>query len=376
SCHKDTCKPGIATQRPDLRKNFAGTPEGVAAYMTFVAGEVREHLAALGLRSMDEAIGRVECLRQKSGVDPREAAADLSPLIRAPADTDAPRCFVGGIPLQRPRSKLGDQLLSDAFRGVWEGDEVKLAYPITNADRTVGAALGGALALEMGEAPPRGTAAIRLDGEAGQSLGAFLTDGIELELVGEANDYVGKGMGGGRVVIRPPADDASLVEGYHGPAPVLAGNTCLYGATGGTLFVAGAVGERFGVRNSGATAVVEGAGDHVCEYMTGGTVVVLGGVGYNVGAGMTGGQAYIHDPRARLTARLNTSLVQAERPDAEHLEELRWLVERHRELTGSARAARLLTNWSNVVDQIWHVLPVERARRMEVSAAGRVGASV
>ncbi|MBW3614527.1 MAG: glutamate synthase subunit alpha, partial [Actinobacteria bacterium] len=376
SCHKDTCKPGIATQRPDLRKNFTGTPEGVAAYMTFVAGEVREHLAALGLRSMDEAIGRVECLRQKEGGAPREAAADLSPLIRRPDDAGAPRCFVGGIPLQRPRSKLGDQLLSDAFRGVWEGDEVRLAYPITNADRTVGAALGGAIALELGEVPPRGTATIRLDGEAGQSLGAFLTDGIELELVGEANDYVGKGMAGGRIVIRPPADDASLVEGYLGPAPVLAGNTCLYGATGGALFVAGAAGERFGVRNSGATAVVEGAGDHACEYMTGGTIVILGSVGYNVGAGMTGGQAYIHDPRARLTARLNTSLVQAERPDAEHLEELRWLVERHQELTGSARAARLIENWSKVVEQIWHVLPIERARRLEVSAAGRVGASV
>ncbi len=376
SCHKDTCKPGIATQRPDLRKNFAGTAEGVAAYLTFVAAEVRELMASLGLRSLDEAIGRVECLRQKPGSNPREAAADLSPLIRIPDDPDAPRRFVAGVPIQRPRSKLGDQLLADAFRGVWEGEELKLAYPIGNADRTVGAALGGAIALELGDVPPRGTATVRLDGEAGQSFGAFLTDGIQLELVGEANDYVGKAMGGGRIVIRPPADDATLVEGYEGPAPVLAGNTCLYGATGGTVFIAGAVGERFGVRNSGATAVVEGAGDHACEYMTGGTIVILGHVGYNIGAGMTGGQAYVYDPRARLTARLNTSLVQAERPDAEHLEELRWLVERHHELTGSGRASRLLGNWSKVVDQIWHVLPIERARRIEVSAAGRVGASV
>ena len=376
SCHKDTCKPGIATQRPDLRKNFTGTAEGVAAYFTFVAGEVREHLAALGMRSLDDAIGRVELLRQKAGATPREAAADLSPLIRPPADAEAPRCFVSGIPLQRPRSKLGDQLVADAFRSVWEGDELKLAYSISNSDRTIGAALGGAIALELGEVSPRGTAMVRLDGEAGQSFGAFLTDGIELELVGEANDYVGKGMGGGRIVIRPPADDASLVEGHRGPAPVLAGNTCLYGATGGALFVAGAVGERFGVRNSGATAVVEGAGDHACEYMTGGTIVILGSVGYNVGAGMTGGQAYVYDPAARLTARLNTSLVQAERPDAEPLEELRWLIERHQELTGSSRAARLLGNWAKVVEQIWHVLPTERARRLEVSASGRVGASV
>ncbi|HET9443421.1 MAG TPA: hypothetical protein VFO65_08860, partial [Acidimicrobiales bacterium] len=290
----------------------------------------------------------------------------------ASPQADGPRHFVERVELQDPRADLGDRLLVDAFRAVWDGEELRLAYPITNADRTVGAALGGALALEFGEMPPRGRAVVRLDGEAGQSFGAFLTDGIELELVGEANDYVGKGIGGGRIVVRPPADDASLVDGYQGPPPVLAGNTCLYGATGGQLFVAGAVGERFAVRNSGATAVIEGAGDHLCEYMTGGTVVVLGRVGYNVGAGMTGGQAYVYDPRARFTARLNNALVQAERPDSEHLEELRWLVERHHELTGSPRAAALLAGWAPAVEEMWHVLPIERARRIEAQAARRV----
>jgi glutamate synthase domain-containing protein 2/glutamate synthase domain-containing protein 1/glutamate synthase domain-containing protein 3 len=368
ACHRDTCSTGIATQRPNLRAKFGGTPEGVAAYFFFVAGEVRQLLASLGLRSLDEAIGRVECLRQKVTGDARVDSVDLSPLLEPPAvRPDAPRRFVEGVALQRPRSALGDRLEAEAFRGLWDGAEMTLDYAITNRDRTVGAALGGAVALEWGERAPAGTASVRLRGSAGQSLGAFLTHGIELDLVGEANDYVGKGMGGGRIVIRPPEDDAG--------DPVLAGNTCLYGATGGDLFVAGSVGERFGVRNSGATAVVEGAGDHACEYMTGGIVVILGSVGYNLGAGMTGGEAYVWDPGARLTARLNSALVEAERPDAEHEQELRWLVERHLELTGSPRAKALLSDWDATVEHMWHVAPIGRVRRMEAEAGARGGAA-
>jgi glutamate synthase domain-containing protein 2/glutamate synthase domain-containing protein 1/glutamate synthase domain-containing protein 3 len=376
SCHKDTCKPGIATQRPHLRANFAGTPEGVAAYMTFVGQEVRKELARLGLRTMDEAIGRVECLRQKAIGDARGDAVDVTPLITPPDDAEAVRHFVSSLDIQNPRSDLGDQLAADAFRAVWDGEHVELAYSITNADRTVGAALGGAIALEYGESTPRGLVKARFDGEAGQSFGAFLTDGVELHLVGEANDYVGKGMGGGLVVVRPPADDVTVVEGYEGPAAVLAGNTCLYGATGGTLHIAGAVGERFAVRNSGAVAVVEGAGDHACEYMTGGTVVILGSFGYNLGAGMTGGQAFVYDPRGRLSGRLNTALVDAERADAEQLTELRWLVERHVELTGSVRARRLLDRWNDTTDDMWHVAPLDRVRRIESQSGTRVSAAV
>ena len=364
ACHRDTCKPGIATQRPNLRANFTGTPEGVAAFMLFVAEEVRGHLASLGFRSLDEAIGQVSCLRQVATGDERADAVDLGQLVAEPEPADGPRRYVGTEPIQSPRSKLGDQLLADAFREVWDGQDVELAYAITNADRSVGAALGGAIALEYGETSPRGTARVRFDGSAGQSFGAFLTAGAELHLVGEANDYVGKGMGGGRIVITPPADDAG--------APVLAGNTCLYGATGGELFVAGEAGERFAVRNSGATAVVEGAGDHCCEYMTGGTVVVLGPVGNNFGAGMTGGQAYVLDPHHDLMGRLNTALVEAERPDSESLDELRWLLERHVELTGSARGKEALAAWAVAAEVFWHVLPLERVRRMEATSAGRV----
>ena len=365
ACHKDTCTTGIATQRPNLRAKFIGTAEGVAKYLLFVAEEVRQGLAALGMRSVDEAVGRVECLRQKITGDPRADSLDLSPLLVPPADPTEPRHFESGVPIQRARSLLGDRLLADAYRGVWDGERFELSYKISNRDRTIGAALGGALALEFGTTTPHGMARVRLDGEAGQSFGAFITDGIWLDLTGEANDYVGKGMGGGRIVIQPPADDAG--------DPVLAGNTCLYGATGGNVFIAGSVGERFAVRNSGATAVVEGAGDHCCEYMTGGTVVVLGPVGYNVGAGMTGGGVYLWDPDYRATGQVNQALVEPIRLDASDEQELRWLVEQHLELTGSPRAAKLLADWTTSAADFWHVVPKGRAKRLEAQTVGRVG---
>ncbi|HEX3425274.1 MAG TPA: glutamate synthase-related protein [Acidimicrobiales bacterium] len=365
ACHKDTCTTGIATQRPHLRAKFAGTAAGVASYLMFVAEEVRQGLASLGLRGVDEAVGRVECLRQRKVGDARADSLDLSSLLVPPADPDEPRHFVSGVAIQRARSALGDQLLADAYRAVWDGERLELSYQIRNGDRTVGAALGGALALEFGTTAPHGSVRVRLTGEAGQSFGAFLTDGIWLDLTGEANDYVGKGMGGGRIVIQPPPDDAG--------DPVLAGNTCLYGATGGTVFIAGSVGERFAVRNSGATAVVEGAGDHCCEYMTGGTVVVLGPVGYNVGAGMTGGSVYLWDPDHRAPGQINPALVEAIRLDDNDAQELRWLLERHVELTGSRRGAQLLQDWSTTADEFWHVVPLGRVRRLEAQTMGRVG---
>jgi glutamate synthase (ferredoxin) len=365
ACHRDTCKPGVATQRPHLRANFTGTPEGVAAYFLFIADEVRGYLAQLGLRSMDEAVGRVDLLRQKVTGNGRADVMDLSPLLEPPV-ANGPRRFVERVELQDPRADLGDQLLADAFRAVWDGDDVELSYKIHNADRATGAALSGAIALEYGELPPRGTAKVHLTGTAGQSFAAFLAHGVELDLTGEANDYVGKGMGGGIVVVRPPANDATEV-------PVLAGNTCLYGATGGELYIAGAAGERFAVRNSGATAVIEGVGDHCCEYMTGGTVVVLGRVGWNFGAGMTGGEAFLFDDQfERLLSRLNRDLVDAIRPDEAALEGVRYFIERHAELTGSARAAKALARWDEMDDHVWHILPKSQIRAIEGGQAGRV----
>lgn len=365
ACHRDTCPTGIATQRPGLRAKFAGTPEGVATYMLYIAGEVREHLASLGFRSIDEAIGRVECLRQRATGDERADSLTLEPLLRAPEDGAAPRRFVAHLPVQRPRSEADARLLDDAFPAMWEGTDVALEYEITNADRTIGASLGGAIGLEFGAGAPPGSVSARFRGSAGQSFGAFLSNGVSLELVGEAQDYVGKGMGGGRIVVRPPADDAG--------DPVLAGNTLLYGATGGELFVAGRVGERFCVRNSGATAVVEGAGDHACEYMTGGTVVVLGPFGYNLGAGMTGGQAFVYDPDNLLVHRLNRQLVDASLVDDAQAAELRFWVELHHALADSSVAAAMLDEWDDAVRWFWRVAPVGEVARIERANEGVLG---
>jgi glutamate synthase (ferredoxin) len=366
ACHRDTCPTGIATQRPNLRAKFAGTPEGVATYMIFVAEEVRRTLASLGLRTVDEAIGRVDLLRQRPTGETRADSLDLSSLLVSP-DGDGPRHFVATVPIQRPRSSLDERLLADAFPMLWDGREIELEYEIVNADRTVGASLGGAIGLEWGEGLPPGSVSARFTGSAGQSFGAFLADGVALDLVGEANDYLGKGMGGGRVTVRPPADDAG--------DPVLAGNTVLYGATGGQVFVAGRVGERFMVRNSGATAVVEGTGDHACEYMTGGTCVVLGPFGYNLGAGMTGGQAFVFDPDGLLSARLNPQLVEASKLDDPQSAELRFLLERHRDLTGSSRAAEMLGNWDATQHCFWRVAPVDEVARIERANQNVIGAA-
>ena len=367
ACHRDTCPTGIATQRPNLRAKFAGTPEGVATYMLYVAQDVRRRLASLGLRSLDEGIGRVELLRQRPANDPRADAVDLGVLTKPPAIAAAPRRFLANVPIQRPRSELDARLLDDAFAPLWEGQHVDLEYEITNADRTVGASLGGAIGLEFGTRLAPGSVHARFVGSAGQSFGAFLADRVTLELVGEAQDYVCKGQGGGLVIVRPPDDDLG--------SPVLAGNTVLYGATGGQLYVAGRVGERFMVRNSGATAVVEGAGDHVCEYMTGGTAVILGSFGYNLGAGMTGGQAYVFDPDGALGTKLNRQLVDATSVDPAQAAELRFLIERHRTLTGSALAEGLLAEWDGVLRSFWWVAPVSEVARIERANEGVLGAA-
>ncbi|HEU5002523.1 MAG TPA: glutamate synthase large subunit [Actinomycetota bacterium] len=361
ACHRDTCPVGIATQRKDLREKFAGTPEAVARYLLFVAEEVRRLLASLGMRSVDDAIGRVDLLRPRPLPGHRAHMLDLSMLMEA---WEGPRHFVASHPIQKPRSELGDRLWADAFEGVMAGKELSLSYPIHNSDRTIGARLGGAIAHVHGAAAPPGKVHVEFTGEAGQSFGAFLTSGIEFRLVGEANDYVGKGMGGGEIVILPPENDAG--------DPYLIGNTVLYGATGGELLVAGRAGERFCVRNSGATAVVEGAGDHACEYMTGGTAVILGPTGWNLGAGMTGGQAYVYDPDMALPARVNPELVTLHHPDGPQLAFLRNLVARHAELTGSSRSSELLEHWRELSSKFWRIAPKAEVARIESGHEGSV----
>ena len=307
-CHLNTCPTGIATQRDDLRAKFEGRPEHVINYLFLIAEEAREHLSRLHARSIDDIVGRVELLEAAP-----EATLDLSYVL---GSTDE------ALPRRRQWARNGDPVAAAPASG-----------RIDNSHRTVGAALSS------GESRS-------YSGSAGQSFGAFLDDGVELTLEGEAQDYVGKGMGGGVISIRPHADDAA-------EDAVLAGNTICYGATGGKLFVAGRVGERFCVRNSGATAVVEGAGDHFCEYMTGGVAVALGPVGWNAGAGMTGGVAYLTEWR-----QLNADSVVAREVPTEDAAELHRLVAEHERRTGSARAAAMLADWENALTKFRQLVPV------------------
>jgi glutamate synthase domain-containing protein 2/glutamate synthase domain-containing protein 1/glutamate synthase domain-containing protein 3 len=344
SCHLDTCPVGIATQRPELRAKFQATPEQIETYLLFVADEVRGLLAALGLRSFAQAVGRADLLRRRDSTERRPASLQLGSLLGTPRGA-----FAGEAQLEPEGGELGARLAVEAEPALREPRIVDLRYPVSNRDRAVGAQLGVEIGRRFGSGSPPGRVRAHFTGSAGQSFGAFLAAGVELELTGEANDYVGKGMGGGRIVVRPPDDDAG--------DPALFGNTVLYGATGGELFCAGRAGERFAVRNSGATAVVEGAGDHACEYMTGGIVAVLGEVGLNFAAGMSGGVAYVLDPHGRLPLRLNAELVAAERADAHELEWLKLLVERHLAYTGSAKAAALLADWAASACGFWRVVP-------------------
>jgi len=350
TCHVDSCPVGIATQRPELRSKFAATPEMVENYLLLVAEEVRRELASLGLRTFEDAVGRVDLLAQRS-VDGRAALLDVSELLVRPQG-DATR-YVGASTLLAPGGELGERIAADASNPA-------PSYAICNDDRAVGARLGGTLARVDGDhAPGR---QFRFVGSAGQSFGAFLTAGTEFVLDGEANDYVGKSLSGGRIVIRPPADDAG--------DPTLAGNTVLYGATSGELFCAGSAGERFAVRNSGASAVVEGVGSNACEYMTNGTVVLIGPFGRNLAAGMTGGEVFVHDPEERLARRLNRQLVSSEALDESAVARLRALLDEHVRHTGSKRAASLLERWQEAVRDFRVVRPKPEVGRLEAEAEG------
>jgi glutamate synthase domain-containing protein 3 len=285
---------------------------------------------------------------------------DLSPLLGRAGDGPA---VYGGEQLPRAGGwELGARLAADAQPALEEARLVELEYRITNADRAVGALLGGRIGRAFGDRPPPGRVRASFEGVAGQSFGAFLTAGVKLTLTGEANDYVGKGMSGGRIAVRPPANDAGN--------PYLMGNTALYGATGGELFCAGWAGERFAVRNSGAVAVVEGTGDHPCEYMTNGMVVLLGELGFNLGAGMTGGEVFVHDPDERLGAHLNGQLVAATRPAGDDLAGLRALLESHVRYTGSERAAGLLERWDEAAEEFQRVAPKAEVARLQSAYEG------
>jgi glutamate synthase domain-containing protein 3 len=334
----------------------------VEAYLLFVAEDVRRHLARLGLGSVADAVGRVDLLGRRQPCGERADLLELDAVL-APAGP-GPSRYADERQHEPDGGQLGERLARDAAVALEETRIVELSYGIGNRDRAVGARLGGSIGRLFGSQPPPGRIRARFEGVAGQSFGAFLAAGVELSLIGEANDYVGKGMGGGRIVVRPPAGDAGN--------PVLLGNTVLYGATGGELFCAGRAGERFAVRNSAAVAVVEGVGDHACEYMTGGTVVILGEPGRNLGAGMSGGEVYVYDPLDRLTARLNDQLVLSQPAAPGQLAELRRLVERHLRFTGSSRAAELLERWSEVGTAFMRVAPKPEVASLQSAYEGTV----
>jgi glutamate synthase (ferredoxin) len=362
---------GIATQRADLRAKFPGKPEMVVAFFRYVAQEVRETLAALGLRSLEEAVGRTDLLRQRlSGYGPADTL-DLAPVLGAAAFVGQRALRHGGErnPLPAEDNCLNDRILHDARGALGGRGPVELSYRIVNCDRTVGARLAGSIGQIYGDKglPPE-TIGITLRGSAGQSLGAFNAPGVHITLIGESNDYVGKGMAGGAIVVRP---DERARYAWH--ENTIIGNTVLYGATGGELYAAGRAGERFAVRNSGATAVVEGVGDHGCEYMTGGTVVVLGEVGRNFGAGMTGGVAYVLDEAGELERRYNGQLLQLDALDAADEVRLLRLIRRHMELTSSPRAAEILARWDVYSAHFRRVLPRDAVARIENASEGAEG---
>ncbi|MFD1512044.1 glutamate synthase large subunit [Halomarina rubra] len=348
-CHANTCPVGIATQREELRERFPGRPEHVLNYMTFIAQDLRERLAELGLRSVDELVGRVDLLSQREDqqVDNR-AALDCSALL---AESTGPRRKTRE---QFTDERFDDALLDEVEPALERGEPVALAADVANTDRAVGSTLSYHVAKRHGpEGLPDDTVDVDLHGVAGQSFGAFLAGGLSLHLTGTANDYVGKGLSGGRLVVETPGD-----AGYDPTDSVAVGNVALYGATDGACYVNGVAGERFAVRNSGATAVVEGVGDHGCEYMTGGVVAVLGETGRNFAAGMSGGLAYVYDPEGTFEGGLNPGLVTTERSlDDRDRDLLRRLVENHREYTDSARAADLLADWDAALDAFVKVVP-------------------
>ncbi|HVS66406.1 MAG TPA: glutamate synthase large subunit [Thermoanaerobaculia bacterium] len=373
-CHLDTCPVGIATQRQALRAKFPGMPDQLVSFMLFVGEQVRHALAEIGARSVEEIVGRNDLLEERELDLPKVRSLDLSALLFDPdPERRRPRRRSGKRNRRPPEDALDHRVFKDCRAAVRERTSVERRYAISNPNRSVGARLAGDIAKRWGELPD-GTFDLHFHGSAGQSFGVFCVDGMRLTLVGEAQDYVGKGMSGGEIVIKPPAGSA-----FTPHTSVILGNTVLYGATGGDLFAAGCAGERLAVRNSGARAVVEGCGDHGCEYMTGGTVVVLGRTGRNFGAGMSGGVAYVFDPEGRFLHRLNDEMVEARAllaaPAASNDElgaDLLRLVQRHHQLTASARAGWILEHWAQLATRFYRVTPRAVA---ELEAAGLAQAS-
>lgn len=364
-CHTNNCPVGVATQQEKLRQRFPGTPEHVVNFFYFVAEEVRSLLAMLGYRSLNEVIGRADLLKVREGVAlTKTQGLDLGCLLNLP-DTRTDRSWLEHGNVHSNGPVLDDDMLADAGIQAAIANQGAATYSasVINTDRTVGTRLAGAIAKKYGDKGFEGQITLNFKGSVGQSFGAFSLPGMTLNLVGEANDYVGKGMHGGEIVITPSPEVT-----YDPAKNVIIGNTCLYGATGGTLYAYGQAGERFAVRNSKGQAVIEGAGDHCCEYMTGGTVVVLGKVGRNVGAGMTGGLGYFLDEDGSFPDKVNPEIVKIQRvATAAGEQHLKGLIEAYLERTGSKTAQAILENWSEYLPKFWQVVPPSEADSPEAN---------
>ncbi len=362
-CHLNTCPVGIATQDKTLRKNFKGTPEHVINFFYYVAEELRAIMAELGFRSLDEMVGQTHKINSNKAIKHYKAKGlDLSAILHRPA-------AYSDMPVKNHEKQdhnlenvLDFQILKDAHRALYRKEQMTLSYPIINTNRSVGAIVSNEISKIYGHLGlPEDTLNINFTGSAGQSLGAFGAHGLTFTVDGNTNDYFGKGLSGAKLIVKKPAEATFVAENN-----IIVGNVCLFGAVQVEAFINGIAGERFAVRNSGATAVVEGVGDQCCEYMTGGKVIVLGSTGRNFAAGMSGGIAYVFDPENKFTQGLcNEETIEFEEIDAEEGKELKTLIERHVDYTNSNKASELLKDWERNLSKFVKVMPIEYKRALK-----------
>ena len=367
-CNLDTCPVGVATQNPELRKRFKGKPEYVENFMRFIAQELREYMAKLGVRTIDEMVGRSDLLKVKEDAKtPMAAKMDLSQILYNPYAGEK-ECVTFSpekvYDFQLEKTLDEKVLLKKLEKSVEKGTKASLDLKVGNTDRSFGTILGAEITRQHKDGLPEDTITINCTGAGGQSFGAFIPKGLTLRLCGDTNDYYGKGLSGGKLVVFPPKN-----RGYKAEENIIAGNVALYGATSGKVFINGVAGERFAVRNSGAYAVVEGVGEHGCEYMTGGRVVVLGKTGKNFAAGMSGGIAYVLDENSHLYRNLNKDMISIEKVENKYdIKELKELIEEHVEATGSERGALILEHFQEYLPKFKKIIPNDFKKMIALSA--------
>ena len=360
-CNLDTCPVGVATQNPELRKNFKGKPEYVENFMRFIAQELREYMAALGVKTVDELVGRTDLLKQKDDLTGKYAQVDLNRILENPYQGSGKKyTFDAKQVYDFELEKTLDEkvLLKHLGKAVETGQKKSIEVDVSNTDRTFGTILGSEITRKLGDDVEEDTYHVLCSGAGGQSFGAFIPKGLALELVGDSNDYFGKGLSGGKLIVYPPAGST-----FEASENIIIGNVALYGATSGKAFIAGVAGERFCVRNSGASAVVEGVGDHGCEYMTGGRVVVLGRTGKNFAAGMSGGIAYVLDEGNDLYKRLNKEMVSSSEITSKYdVLELKNMIQEHVALTNSEKGKKILDNFEEYLPKFKKIIPHDYER--------------